>query len=1306
MSASRSGQVESVGGEASLALLVERITARLQAGEALALAGLKQEHPEHAAQLDEVWPALQALAGLDRSPGAGSPADDTGAPGELGDFRIVREIGRGGMGVVYEAEQLSLGRRVALKVLPFAATMDARQLQRFHNEARAAACLHHTHIVPVYSVGCERGTHFYAMQLIEGRSLADLIGDLRRAQGPRKGEKPDEAPTTPYLAGPAKPTTTPVAALSTKEGALGREYFRRVAELGARAAEALDHAHQRGVVHRDVKPANLLLDDRGQVWVADFGLASFRQGEAGLTLTGDLVGTLRYMSPEQALAQRVVVDHRTDVYSLGVTLYELLTLQPAFPGQDRQELLRQVAFEEPRPPRRLNRSIPAELETIVLKAMEKNPAERYGTARELADDLGRFLRDEPIRARPPSLLGRARKWGRRHPSVVWSTAVGVLVALVVGAAGIGWALGDRSARRATVAIQVRDSLNAARALVAENRLAAARQKLAEARAQLGNDRAALGDLAAEVEAAAAALDLFAVFRERLDRAQEVATARRNDLDPARTRDQQRDAAVSFVLEALACYEVLERDDWSTRLEGGLLSRDQVEEVRRTVYEELLWLADDVFFRQQEPDSGQKLSPRAAAEAALVYLGKAGSAHRPTHALYVLRANCCKALGEEAAAEADKQLADKTPPTMAVDHDLRGREARRARKYAEAVQHFEAALRVEPTHYWSLIRLGSCLYDLEDFASAARVFTGCIMKRPDHCYAYHRRAFAYDKLRRYEEAVADWSRAIELDSSDVIALTARGCAYRDHLGQPARAVADFSRAIELDPTYTLAWKNRSVAYSNLGQWDKAAADYSRAAELDPKGALALGNACLNLGQYDKAVAHFSRAIELDRKNANAWYNRGFAYSNLAQWDKAVADYSRAIEFDPKLALAWGNRGVAYGSLGQYDKAVADFSQVIELSPKDAKTWCNRGNAYFNLGQLDKAVADYSRAIELGLKDAKTWCSRGNAYLKLGQDDKAVADFSRAIELDPKLAPAWTGRGAAYSNLGQWDKAAADHSKAIELDPKLALAWGDANLNLGQYDKAVADYSRAIELDPTFAPAWGGRGSAYSNLGQWDKAVADFSKAIELDPKYTLAWHGRGVAYFNLGQYDKAVADFSRAIELDPKLAPAWTNRGKAYGHLGQWDKAVADCSRAVELSPKDASVHNDLAWLRATCPDVKLRDSEQAVQLARRAVELAPEVGASWNTLGVAQYRAGDWKAAVVALEKSMALRQGGDAFDWLFLAMAQHKLGKPDEARKWYGQAVQWLEKNAPALAKSPSQADELRRFQAEAEEVLGLKKK
>jgi WD40 repeat protein/serine/threonine protein kinase len=360
----------------------------------------------------------------------------------LGDFRIVREVGRGGMGVVYEAEQISLRRRVALKVLPFAATMDPRHLQRFHNEARAAACLHHPLIVPVYAVGCERGVHYYAMQFIDGQSLEGFLRHLHHA----------DSTAATIGAAPGKDREQP-GAFSFKPDAMtllesqdkaamqpaprDTAYFRRVVEWGIAVAEALEHAHNLGIVHRDIKPGNLLLDAAGRLWVTDFGLAR-TVNDAGLTLTGDLLGTLRYMSPEQALAKHGLVDHRTDIYSLGVTLYELLTLRPAIEGVDREEILKKIAFDEPSGVRQLNGAVPVDLETIVRKAMGKEPAERYATAKELADDLRCFFDDKTIRARRPSLRQRLRKEARRYRAVIWTAAIFLLLSAAALAAGGVW----------------------------------------------------------------------------------------------------------------------------------------------------------------------------------------------------------------------------------------------------------------------------------------------------------------------------------------------------------------------------------------------------------------------------------------------------------------------------------------------------------------------------------------------------------------------------------------------------------------------------------------------------------------------------------------------------------------------------------------------------------------------------------------------------------------------------------------------------------------------------------------------------
>jgi tRNA A-37 threonylcarbamoyl transferase component Bud32 len=372
--------------DSELVRVLDEYLADLQADKSPDRARLLAEHPDLAGQLE------QCLAGMDFVHRAARPSE---APARLGDFRILREIGRGGMGVVYEAEQISLKRRVALKVLRFGAVADDEVLQRFRREAETVARLHHTNIVPTFAVGSEQDVHYYAMQLIEGKSLAGVIEEGQRGTG---------------LPSPAD-----------------------VARWGLHAAEALAYAHQRGIIHRDIKPSNLLIDTEGVLWLTDFGLAKCAD-EVTLTLTGHLLGTPRYMSPEQAAAVKQPIDHRTDVYSLGATLYELATGRPVFDANTPQGVLAQIQNAEPVAPRHLRGELPRDLETVILKCLAKEPARRYATAQALADDLRAFAEGRPIQARRASLLERAVRWARkeRRSAAVAAIAAVVAVGLVAG----------------------------------------------------------------------------------------------------------------------------------------------------------------------------------------------------------------------------------------------------------------------------------------------------------------------------------------------------------------------------------------------------------------------------------------------------------------------------------------------------------------------------------------------------------------------------------------------------------------------------------------------------------------------------------------------------------------------------------------------------------------------------------------------------------------------------------------------------------------------------------------------------------
>lgn len=481
--------------------LMDDFVERFRRGERPSLTEYTSRHPDLEAEIRELFPALAMMeqAGdVEQSadPHRGQVTPDGDAPQQLGDYRIIREVGRGGMGVVYEAEQESLGRHVALKVLPFYALMDAKHLQRFHREARAAAQLHHSNIVPVFGVGEHAGVHYYAMQFIQGQGLDDVLAELpvlrarrrsnagevprtakrrstsraeRAASGllsgeptppspnatgrpskandenDRVGDQPAHAHPEPsreamgaaatstesttsadWSAASSSSISLPGQAPSSSSTSSDHQYFRSVARLGVQVADALAYAHEHGVLHRDIKPSNLLLDTSGTVWVTDFGLA--KTEEENLTRTGDFVGTLRYMAPERFKGWS---DPRSDIYSLGLTLYEMLVLRPAFDETDRGRLVKQVTQDDPVPPRRIDAHIPRDLETIVLKAISKEPYSRYQTAAAVADDLRLYLADKPIEARRTPLTERLWLWCRRKPVVASLLALVMLLSIVI-----------------------------------------------------------------------------------------------------------------------------------------------------------------------------------------------------------------------------------------------------------------------------------------------------------------------------------------------------------------------------------------------------------------------------------------------------------------------------------------------------------------------------------------------------------------------------------------------------------------------------------------------------------------------------------------------------------------------------------------------------------------------------------------------------------------------------------------------------------------------------------------------------------
>lgn len=377
------------------------------------------------------------------NPGVGGPGLTSSTV--LGEFEIRREIGRGGMGTVYEAWQPSLGRSVALKVLDRQVSASQVAVARFQREAQAAARLNHPHIVPIYAQGSVDGTYYYAMELVNGDSLAGLIHKARAFQTADTASVDVDA-TVVLPRGKTNTDSSVSSTGSTGTGARGIdddsnitlsvpivrhswEDFRTIARRIAEIADALAYAHEQGVIHRDIKPHNILLGADGRLRISDFGLARLAE-QPGVTMTGELLGSPLYMSPEQITGAPGAVDHRTDIYSLGATLYEWLALTPPFPGETRERVISRIMTDEAPPLRRHNPNIPAELETICAKALERDASRRYATAADLREDLLRFLDRRPLKARRPGVVARAAKIIRRH-QVTTVASVGLVIGSIL-----------------------------------------------------------------------------------------------------------------------------------------------------------------------------------------------------------------------------------------------------------------------------------------------------------------------------------------------------------------------------------------------------------------------------------------------------------------------------------------------------------------------------------------------------------------------------------------------------------------------------------------------------------------------------------------------------------------------------------------------------------------------------------------------------------------------------------------------------------------------------------------------------------
>jgi tetratricopeptide (TPR) repeat protein len=908
--------------------------------------------------------------------------------------------------------------------------------------------------------------------------------------------------------------------------------------------------------------------------------------------------------------------------------------------------LRKIAFEDATPPRKLDKGIPVELETITLKCLAKNPAERYATAGDLADDLKRWLDDQPIKAKPPTLFQRTARRLRRHPKAMAAVFAALLLAAVGAVAGA--VLIDRQKQRA------------------EGAYARARLALDELSSQVIDDWLAK--------------------------------------QPALTADQKR-----FLERALGHYEWLadhSADDAETRA-GVAAAYLRVGDIRA------------------------KLGQTAEAEAA-----------------YARAVELYRRLADESPAEPAYRLA------LAKAYRARGGVLRRLGRLGDAEPAYRQALALlerfasdapaEPgdwselagtlLDYGDLLRQTDRMTEAEEtYRRGVNVVRGPAGQTPAALYRLGQLhvhlgtlLYRFSHLAEAEQAARRGVQVLEGLLEAVGGGPGTGL-YREALAEGWTELAHTLGTIGLNrPAEAEAADRRAVEV-----WEKLAADFPAVPEYRHRLALSvygLGNHLYDQGQYPEAQAEYRRAVTLLEKLtadypgepryreslAKTFRHLGAVFNRTGQpaeaeqaYRQAIRTYREAIRLLPDTALAHADLGALLAEKGDADGAIAEYREAIRLDPGNFSAHNNLGAVLSDVKRdYDGAIACFRRAIALDPNVGQAHLNLGITLARKGQHAAAEAAFREAVKLKPDSAEYRSDLGWVLSILGRTDEAIAESREAIRLNPD---DWR-GHINLGcllcdvkhDYDGATACFRRVIALDPKNADARINLGITLTKMGQTDAAIAEYREAIRLDPRGCKAQINLGTELSNVkGDYDGAIACFRRAIALDPNFPGAHLNLGQALEHQGQSAAAAAALREAVKLQPDQAAVQNALGWFLATCSDPRLRDPKQAVAAAKKAVEREPRKGSFWNTLGVAYYRNGEYPAVVEALGRATELpndetQSGGNSFDWFFLAMAHQQLGEKDLARQCYSKAVEWMKKNRPDCVK-------LRRFRAEAEEVLGI---
>ncbi len=1123
-------------------------------------------------------------------PGADPPTPPSGPPAPsasaaaIGLDRIdryeVRDVvGKGGMGIVLRATDPGLGRDVAIKILQEDASPTDRE--RFVKEARAAARLHHPRIVAVHEVGvAEDGRPFLVMDLVEGESLAAL---MRR----------DRLPP------------------------------RRVAELVRGIADALDHAHREGIVHRDVKPGNILVAaDDGRPRLTDFGLAREIDATASLTLTGHFVGTPLYASPEQALARPEQIGPAVDVWGLGVVLYEALTGEAPFQGASIPELLHRIANDEPPPLRRIEPRVHRDLETITLTCLEKTPERRYPTAGAIAKELGRFLDGEPIVARPIGRLDRAWRWARRHPARLAAVSLASLLILALPTALVAHGLVTASEReRAAAAVQDR--------------------MVAEAGAELDRCEAAFtvawsGIERGEAENEADLDRLLALGLEALEASGRLATLRPEDPAVAARRFE---AAMGYGEVALAArqwslaasaFSAAARLEVDRERAGQARQRVEVERRRESERQRGIVLA--VLQRAREGEIAEQSDGYADALIELVRVPEPQTVELLAAALdevtitlrrAVLAAVVGAAIPDQREVDRGEiELADLEAITsrwldgepLSPDQERVFVRARRRLEDRERLRRRRTD-RTVPANLFAILR-----------EAQSRTLS------PEALLIARLACEAIGRIGLSRGAVASLGRYLRVEMAEERAVPAGVALCR--LGDAAARV-ELERARLRFGVNSIFWR-RIVPY--LDRIDGAALPEPPAD--DPERMLRTALLHADRGDVEEALALLDAALALrpplsPRMRVGLWVNRGLMYMKAERLDEALVDLDRAVAIEPRNLAALANRSNLHQRCGRLELALADLDRALAIAPEDPRLLCNRGRVRVAQGDYEAALLDYDRAIRNDPRQHEIWVNRAEARRRLGDEVGAMADFHAALRIYPGDAMAHFGLGHGALRRGEVDLALEHLDRAVELDPGLAGALimrGQARLMRGEPGVAIADATRAIAIDPSDARGWGLRGEASSREGSFAAAIEDLTEAMRRNPGEHAYPHNRAVAYEMSGDRARAEADYDRALAIDPRLPRSLRGRGLVRARRGNVEGAIADFDLAIELDPGVAQV-----WLLRGILRRQRGELDRALADHDRAVAIAPDRADVYCERGITHGERGDRARAGADFDRALAL---------------------------------------------------------------------